>query len=385
MTEGTVSVTTVTPVPSRISVSLSKSYILANMIDTVNITATVYDSDNEAVSSTQTVRFKAYCGLTERSESGAYSSTHTAVTSGGNATFVYRDLMAGEFVIKAAVNAYSIEGSTTVLCIVDSLNNGDTTAVSSDDDGKTKVNISSGTFATNTMIVVNSIESNDPRIISTTLEGGAELQNNTLREFNAYELLFSNWVKISSATFQKPVEIIIPYNGSSYSGLQKDYLRIFTYNEDSDVWIMLAENVQTINKIDNCVSATVEHFSIYALGLITFPEEVLLYQNYPNPVYTLSDTGGTTIEYNLPNPVEYTLSLKVYTISGQLVKEFASPDGFEQTRTGPCRWSVVWNMKNELSQDVASGIYLCLLTSQESGGGALSKKTIKIAVLKRSR
>lgn len=70
-----------------------------------------------------------------------------------------------------------------------------------------------------------------------------------------------------------------------------------------------------------------------------------LYANYPNPF-----NPETTIEYQLPKISEVTI--KVFNMTGQLIKTLVN----QEQSAGD--YIVTWNGKNEIGQDVASGVYL---------------------------
>ena len=75
------------------------------------------------------------------------------------------------------------------------------------------------------------------------------------------------------------------------------------------------------------------------------PTSYRLLNNYPNPF-----NPSTTIAFEIPQPE--LVSLKIYSMSGELVKSFSEeylPGGhFEK----------VWNGKNEFGRDVSSGVYI---------------------------
>jgi aminopeptidase N len=77
-----------------------------------------------------------------------------------------------------------------------------------------------------------------------------------------------------------------------------------------------------------------------------------LLQNSPNPF-----KQSTVINYQLAKPGE--VSLKVYNISGQLVKTLA------QGVQGAGRYTVTWNGRGHDGQKVSSGVYICRLSVGE--------------------
>ncbi|MBT3617665.1 MAG: T9SS type A sorting domain-containing protein [Candidatus Marinimicrobia bacterium] len=79
------------------------------------------------------------------------------------------------------------------------------------------------------------------------------------------------------------------------------------------------------------------------------PEEYILAQNYPNPF-----NPNTVINYTLP--INREVSVKVYNITGQLVRTLVDN---ELISAGSHK--VVWNGKNDLGRKVATGAYIYTL------------------------
>ncbi len=80
----------------------------------------------------------------------------------------------------------------------------------------------------------------------------------------------------------------------------------------------------------------------------------LLRQNRPNPF-----NPHTTISFDLPQPAR--LKLRIYDVKGRLVKSFSNG---ELWREG--KHSVTWDGRNDLGQDVGSGVYLYRLTAGDT-------------------
>jgi len=95
-------------------------------------------------------------------------------------------------------------------------------------------------------------------------------------------------------------------------------------------------------------------------------QETRLFQNYPNPFNSL-----TAIRYSLAKSVDYgrpsAVSLRIYDISGRLVKTFDLTDGQSPTN------QVIWNGIDEKGQRVAPGVYFYKL---ETNGYKNTKKLI---------
>jgi len=85
-----------------------------------------------------------------------------------------------------------------------------------------------------------------------------------------------------------------------------------------------------------------------------------LQQNYPNPF-----TDKTTIDFNIAQATH--VSLSIYNLSGQKVKTLADADYM------PGAYHLQWNGKTETGQNVANGIYLYQLQTEN---GVLVKKMI---------
>ena len=96
-------------------------------------------------------------------------------------------------------------------------------------------------------------------------------------------------------------------------------------------------------------------------NIISAPDEVSL-SNYPNPF-----NPTTTISYSLPR--EGKISLSIYNIKGQLVKQLVSgsqPEGY---------YEIVWNGKDDTGKQVSSGIYYYRITAC---GKTLNKKMLML-------
>ena len=97
--------------------------------------------------------------------------------------------------------------------------------------------------------------------------------------------------------------------------------------------------------------------------VLPVPDRFVLMQNYPNPF-----NPSTTISYILPEASEITLS--VYNLKGQLVRtlvEGLKPSGLHQ---------VVWDGKDKLNRQAASGVYFIRLQSGKTS------KTRKMLLMK---
>ena len=95
--------------------------------------------------------------------------------------------------------------------------------------------------------------------------------------------------------------------------------------------------------------------NLHQLLASLIPEETTLLANYPNPF-----NPETWIPYQLSEPAEVTLC--IYTVSGYLVRTLALgqvPAGVYRSRSR----AAYWNGKNDVGEQVASGIYFYTLTA----------------------
>ena len=95
---------------------------------------------------------------------------------------------------------------------------------------------------------------------------------------------------------------------------------------------------------------------------VELPKRIELAQNYPNPF-----NPSTSIKFGLPD--EGKVKLVIYNILGQKVRELINesrPAGYH---------TAVWNGKNDLGQEVASGLYIYRL---ETVKGAESRKMLLV-------
>ncbi|MCK5520005.1 MAG: T9SS type A sorting domain-containing protein [Candidatus Marinimicrobia bacterium] len=93
---------------------------------------------------------------------------------------------------------------------------------------------------------------------------------------------------------------------------------------------------------------SIENNSSYS----SIPTSFTLNQNYPNPFNPV-----TTISFDLVETAN--VSLNIYNINGQLVRELAN--GLFTANT----YNLKWNATNDFNQTVPSGIYLYVLKVNE--------------------
>ena len=91
--------------------------------------------------------------------------------------------------------------------------------------------------------------------------------------------------------------------------------------------------------------------------MVLTPKETALLPNYPNPF-----NPETWIPYQLSEPADVTLH--IYAIDGTLVRTLAlgyQPVGMYHSKTR----AAYWNGRNEVGEQVASGVYFYTLTTSD--------------------
>jgi hypothetical protein len=183
------------------------------------------------------------------------------------------------------------------------------------------------------------------------------------------------------------IESEIGYGGKTYNQVLRDYLPspagisfsiadgdTFTHSEDfviDSAWeadnchiVVFVQNdldrivVQAMQDTINVPTPVVEDTPVSGR-----PQYCQLSQNYPNPF-----NANTEIRYQIPE--DGRVILKIFNALGQEVRTLVNRD---QMAAG---YSVVWDGRDDVGGDVASGLYLCRLKA-----GDLSK-TIKMVLLR---
>ncbi len=166
--------------------------------------------------------------------------------------------------------------------------------------------------------------------------------------------------------FKKPE---IKINGEKY-----DYENSMIRKEKSVIIRLKKKNLKEgnytlkISAYDAMGNKTEREFELFVL----VPFNILYYGNYPNP----AKEGKTTIFYELTKEAE-AMEIKIYTISGRLIKEFKTDDqGFPVSIKG--KHKITWNLRDFYGNRVSNGVYFLLLKGKRKGKER--KITAKIAV-----
>lgn len=173
--------------------------------------------------------------------------------------------------------------------------------------------------------------------------------------------------------------LTLPYPDENNDGIvdgsrppmRADSLSVWWLDEAHALWVKLPGS--TVNKSDKTVSVPVRHFSVFAI--MGAPSQALAEafafpvpwrphgpQAGAGPEQSGTPAGGITFS-NLPSLGK----IRVYTLSGRLVKEIHHDNGLPQE---------TWDVKNDTGDDVATGTYIYVV---ESDG---SRKTGKLVVVR---
>lgn len=186
-------------------------------------------------------------------------------------------------------------------------------------------------------------------------------------------------------SFDKAVTLTIPYDTTHWeaaqaSGLAPKKMAMFVLNETTNRWEMITTSTE--DPLNHTVSVPRTSFSIFTImALAGAPNNLDGMVVYPNPVYVNRDfaqrgdigggqAGATFI--NIPTDVEF---IKIYTITGELVRTLDPADAKEYSTTGASS-IMIWDLKNDAGRQVASGVYIFHAKS------ATSSRRGKVAVVR---
>ncbi|OGS08080.1 MAG: hypothetical protein A2270_03290 [Elusimicrobia bacterium RIFOXYA12_FULL_51_18] len=220
---------------------------------------------------------------------------------------------------------------------------------------------------------------------------------------------FSSFYDISlpagiSHVLQQPARITLSYNTALSSGTDASDLNVYYYNPNSQRYV-LESRERTLDRDNGTISVNVDHLSVFVVlaqapadgaTAYAYTGKELKAHNFPNPFnntrtksISLNDaiatggytaaaapctTQGTCIRVFVPAGTSGDMTLKVFNIAGELVREMQLT-GYSAGTTNV--WP--WDGKNGSGAGVASGVYI----GEVKVGG--DKAFFKMAVIKASK
>ena len=179
-------------------------------------------------------------------------------------------------------------------------------------------------------------------------------------------------IELSTGDFTKNVELKVYYGDSDVTGVTESSLRIYILNGEE--WEMVTGK-QEVNELDNYVTAELEHFSVYCvMGYSDAELKILNMVNYPNPM-----TGETVFTFELTKDAN--VKLRIYTVSGRLVKSFEVLDMDAGYKEIPVDGTWDGTADGDVGQ-LASGVYLWKLTATATDGGETVSRTEKLVIVR---
>ncbi|HKJ81941.1 MAG TPA: T9SS type A sorting domain-containing protein, partial [Ignavibacteriaceae bacterium] len=183
-----------------------------------------------------------------------------------------------------------------------------------------------------------------------------------------WPLLFNNYIQGAYFDIIPIRDLIFPGNSKLLKDLRNEYIKP-RYTEKG-AYIAPSSREFNMMFIQKLLQLSKENWGENGnsfedeLGKVSeLPKEFTL-GNYPNPF-----NPSTQIKYGLPSQAK--VSLKIYDILGNevvtLVNNAVKPEGW---------YTTIWNGENNFGKDVASGIYICRLTTD------IHVQTIKLVLIR---
>jgi len=355
-------------IPPTASITLSPASVLKTGEFQITLTITDASTLSEKPSLYYTLSNGTTVGisLTGSDKSWTGKSYIQSTTPEGTATFSFS-------AIDAAGNTGTTINSGGTFQIDTTIDNNSGGLVVNND--KTSVNVPAGTFSENVNIRISNVDENSGKVkkaYDKILKNKIikRINNvNLTREFKVYSDISGNEIKI----FNKPLNISIPYPDDNQDGIidgtdiKENNLQIFYLDESNSRWLPV--EVCKIDTMGNNLSADVNHFSIYTVMSVIPPSNLSEVIIYPNPCYMKKD-GYVRISH-IPLSAK-NVKISIYNIAGELVRILEEGKTIETQifyKIGK------WDGRNENNQRVASGVYICLIKSENS------KITKKVAIL----
>jgi titin len=215
------------------------------------------------------------------------------------------------------------------------------------EDNQTKVEIDQNTSPADKFSVdINLDPLSDPTEVNPTSITDAiakvspqDILTDTLTEINLYD---ESRNRISE-NFRAPVTLTIPYDAANAANLA-----IYRLDESHDLWVRVPTS--QVDTSRHVVTAALQHFSVYVL-MSRAAQGLKAAHAFPVPFNP--GEGHTQITFT---NLAQTCTIRIFTLSGDLVKTIQETDGDGQA---------AWDVKNESGFDIVSGVYIYHIKSED--------------------
>jgi hypothetical protein len=148
-------------------------------------------------------------------------------------------------------------------------------------------------------------------------------------------------------------------------------LRVLTASTLAGPWTALPT---TLNSSKKTVAGTTTHFSFFGL-FAPLAADLKSVEVYPVPFKPNDGNADTGVDYSAGNRdsgiifanLPAAVSIKIYTVTGQLVAKFSTDNSLGKLQ---------WDVKNESGKSVASGVYIAVISTW--GQKSITKKVMVI-------
>jgi hypothetical protein len=313
-------------------------------------------------------------GSSQESSQGGYRLRYTIGTIGASN------------IVALSTSAYAV--TPGILAGAPTLNpqNGDSVYVFGPENGRATLNIPAGSLTQDYLLYSSTSPASKPlRVAPAVIADAREKLDRFVSVWTrpAQDQVWELYLqeedgRRSSASFQKPGRLTLPYEDDNNDGLldgapvpiRITSLSLWWLDEDNSLWVRLPNS--TVNVSSKTVTAPVGHLSVFAVmggpdldpgAVFAFP--VPWRPNGPNAGSGPNQTGTLSEGITFTHMPDIA-TIRIYTISGALVREISHTSGPQ----------LIFDVKSDAGEILATGTYIYVIDSN----GA--KKTGKIAVIR---
>ncbi|MBU1616015.1 putative Ig domain-containing protein [bacterium] len=284
-----------------------------------------------------------------------WTATGGTITQDGS----YTAATEGDFTVTISVEGSGVTGTATVYVATskEEVPPGQTNVVAAALDSTSVEILDNPHQDTVTLTINTNPEEANFVIADQNLPAGVDISGLTaaVREFK----LFKDGQEITEGRFK----ITLPYPETISDEKAQD-LRIFRMNPDTNRWELVGG---TVNTTEHTVTVEVDHLSIFRVAYYTsVANDFSNVRVYPNPFkpYDGNDETGNYSRGIIFDQLTENAAIKIFNLAGELVNELSG--------TGEIRWDA----RNKEGKEVASGVYIYLVTDKAGNKPATGKFVI---------